>query len=294
MGWLRRVTEWITNTDPERAPVTTAAQETATRPSANAPERQTAGGPTPHEEVENAVAALEERSEHISPKQHRVAQAFAAAIGQVIDPNHLALGGGTVLAARWRHRESYDVDLFCHPEPYGRLERQERQQVETLVNNIPGCDQDTTWCEDIATYTEINGIEATVLPRGQAFETEQGTMLWGTQLRMQSTAEILYLKIMRRMYEAEEISVRDMYDVGCAPLYDLRSLDQALNHMHPEIIEDVRIMIGNLPKGWSNDDDKPVRAARYAWSEQELQERVAKALTPGRARQDEHNQGRER
>ena len=290
MRWLRRITEWITNTNQEPVPLVTPTQDTGPRPSTMPPERQTTAEPTPHEEVQNAVAALKDLSECISPTQHRVAHAFAAALGQIIDPSHLTLGGGTVLAARWGHRESYDVDLFCRPEPYGQLGRHGREQIETSVKNIPGCDQQATWCEDIATYTEINGIEATVLPRGQAFETQHSTMLRGTRLRMQSTAEILYLKIMRRMYEAEEISVRDVYDVGCATLHDPRALDQALNHMHPDIVEDVRTTIGNLPKGWSNDDDKPLKAARYAWSEQELQERAREALTPGGARQE----GRER
>ena len=38
-----------------------------------------------------------------------------------IAPQHLSLGGGTVLAARWSHQVSVDVDLFCEPTTYGRL-----------------------------------------------------------------------------------------------------------------------------------------------------------------------------
>ena len=31
------------------------------------------------------------------------------------------IGGGTILAARWRHRESHDVDLLVHPRTETRL-----------------------------------------------------------------------------------------------------------------------------------------------------------------------------
>ena len=35
---------------------------------------------------------------------------------EALDPEqHLSFGGGTVLAARWQHRTSLDVDLFCDP-----------------------------------------------------------------------------------------------------------------------------------------------------------------------------------
>ena len=131
-----------------------------------------------------------------------------------IPPQHLSFGGGTVLAARWNHRVSVDVDLFCEPTTYGRLTPVQRAGIEKAIKEIAGCAPSQTWCEDIATYTEIRGIEATVLPGIIVIEPSKPTTLDGTRLTLQSSAQILYGKIAWRMYEGGEIAVRDTLRPG--------------------------------------------------------------------------------
>ena len=210
--------------------------------------------------------------------QSDVAAQMFEKLTSFIAPEHLSFGGGTVLAARWNHRRSLDVDLFCEPTTYGRLSPAQRAHIEKAINEIAGCVPSQTWCEDIATYTEISGIEATVLPGIIVIEPSNPTTLDGTWLALQSTAQILYAKIAWRMYEGGEIAVRDAYDLACARKHDPRALTQARSHISPRVLEMVAEIIRQLPAGWSGESEKPLIEPRYAWTETELQEAALAAL----------------
>lgn len=183
-----------------------------------------------------------------------------------------------MLAARWHHRRSFDVDLFCEPTVYGRLTRQERAAIERAIRRIGDCSQERTWCEDIATYAEIGQIEATILPRAVAIEPGEPTRLAGTALALQGNAQILYAKIARRMYRSGEIAVRDAYDLATAALHDPASLAQAREHTSPRVLSTVSAIVEALPRGWSQDDIKALIDPQYRWSERELGDRLLAAL----------------
>ena len=53
--------------------------------------------------------------ETIPGRPGAVAARMFEALSAFIAPERLSFGGGTVLAARWSHRRSLDVDLFCDP-----------------------------------------------------------------------------------------------------------------------------------------------------------------------------------
>lgn len=216
--------------------------------------------------------------ETISEVHGAVAAEMFEKLTAFIPAQHLSFGGGTVLAARWNHRTSLDVDLFCEPTTYGRLNPRERAAIEAAISEIAGCAPAQTLCEDIATYTEIDGIEATVLPGIIVIEPSKPTTLYGTGLALQSSAQILYGKIAWRMYESGEIAARDSYDLACARIHDPQALAQACAHVSPRVLATVSEIITQLPQGWPGDADKPLIEPRYAWSEAELQEHALAAL----------------
>ena len=216
--------------------------------------------------------------ETIPGMQGIVAAEMFEKLTSFISPQHLSFGGGTVLAARWNHRVSVDVDLFCEPTTYGRLNPGQRAGIEEAIKEIAGCAPSQTWCEDIATYTEIRGIEATVLPGIIVIEPSKPTRLDGTRLTLQSNAQILYAKIAWRMYEGGEIAVRDTYDLACAHIHDAQALTKARSHASPRVLATVSEIIRQLPDGWSADADKALIHPRYAWSEDELQSGALAAL----------------
>ena len=196
-----------------------------------------------------------------------------------------------MLAARWDHRQSFDVDLFCDPNVYARLSRRDREKIEHSIRQIEGCEKNATWCEDIATYAVIGGIEATVLPRVVAIDPTEPARLAGTGLMLQSTAQILYAKIVKRIYENGEIAVRDAYDLAAAAIHDPESLSQARRHASPRVLETVSAIIKMLPDGWAMDDIKGLIAPKHQWSERELRKRLIAALRIDPAH---HGKGRRR
>lgn len=218
------------------------------------------------------------REERIPTPQCDVAEALFDALTGVVDGRYISFGGGTVLASRWGHRQSFDVDLFCDPTIYGGLTRRERSRIEERIGGVADCSRERTWCEDIATYTEIGEIEATVMPSSIVLEPNVPTRLAGTTLRLQSSAQILYAKIVWRMYQAGEITVRDAYDLGAASIHDPAALARACAHTSPRVLSTVSSIIGALPRGWSGNDMKALIEPRHRWSEDGLRKRVVAAL----------------
>ena len=120
--------------------------------------------------------------EAVPDPQGSVARQLFRVLAGEVDPAALSFGDGTVLAARWEHRTSFDVDLFCRPETYEALDAAAHARIERAVGNIPGCDRERTWCEPLALYAEINGIQATVLPRSTGPTHGRRSELTGTPL----------------------------------------------------------------------------------------------------------------
>ena len=245
-----------------------------------------------HRPAREAARAVQEHEERVPGEQGKVARGLFETLMKEFDPGDLSFGGGTVLASRWNHRQSEDVDLFCQTDVFARLGREARARIEEQVKEMEGCDPEVTWCEDVGLYTEINGIEATMLPRAQVMPEHRNTVLAGTALQLQTNEEILYAKIVHRMYEADEITVRDAYDVACARMHDPQALDRAVKRIDKEIVRDVIATISNLPKGWTEDGQTPLLDAKYEWKEQELTARAVAALTDASEREEVQQPGR--
>ena len=195
-----------------------------------------------------------------------------------VAPGRLSLGDGTVLAARWSHRRLLDIDLFCEPNAYGSLAPAALARLEAAIKAIPGCADQFTWCDPIATYAEIDGLEVTMLPMVTVIEPDRPTRLAGTKLALQGNAQILYAKIAGRMYGAGEIAVRDAYDLASARLLDLPALQAALDRSGPRVLRVVNEIIRRLPRGWSAGAAKPLLEPRFVWSEGALKDATLDAL----------------
>lgn len=238
---------------------------------------------------------MNERIEEAVPiPQGGIARRLFEKLTQAIEAHALSFGGGTVLSARWGHRESFDIDLFCTPEAYARLGRGGRSRIEELIKQLPGCNGEVTWCDDIATYTEIGTVEVTVLPRPRGIEPTTHTVLQGSELRTQGTEEILYAKIAYRMYEGGEITVRDAYDIACAAKLDPQALQRAIGHIDERALALVQATVEQLPAGWSKEDEKPLVNPKFRWGEETLQRKLVAALAGNAGAQRERlREGRE-
>ena len=133
------------------------------------------------------------------------------------------IGGGTALAARWRHRRSTDIDLCVTPDLFRRAGEDVRNlAIEAGAGNIRS---GRGWLNGVFPEGEFS-ISTTepLLDTGTGVEREAR---FG--LPLESVAEILARKLALRMYGNGEFVSRDFYDLCTASERDGASLDRALS-----------------------------------------------------------------
>lgn len=146
-----------------------------------------------------------------------------------------AMGGGSVLEARWHHRHSTDIDFFLEQSAFQALGEEVRNDIEQHLHKLNE-------------RGEISGLE--VHNSGYMFESPHGSAsLFGTyrltnspisndvvtewEVPTESSTEILFRKIRGRMINGTTYLARDVYDVVCAYVHDRDSLDSAFHHLEP-------------------------------------------------------------
>ncbi len=154
---------------------------------------------------------------------------------------HLRLGGGTALAARWNHRHSTDVDIFVEPVPYrhfhwntgGRfnLDLTAAAPVDRLVIGRDGA------------YISFEGLpgHVSVAPvRGLPDDPRSADTVAGTDVPLETTAEILAKKLCFRMAGDKELLARDLYDIAFASRRDPAALQTALDALRTRELTEIR------------------------------------------------------
>ncbi len=142
---------------------------------------------------------------------------------------YLVLGGGTVLASRWHHRVSTDLDLFLYAPKPSALRYIE--YVAAVLENMPQVER-----IQVASYhlsfevadTPVSLFTATSLTGESAVEHESET-----GVLLDSSLEIMAKKVMGRMFELGDFLERDMYDL-CVASHRVPDLSDSLWKMVPE------------------------------------------------------------
>ncbi len=164
--------------------------------------------------------------------------------------NAIFLGGGTALAARWHHRHSTDIDLFTDYVHYrtklrGR-DRQFRKDLEQMLPELQTATFTPAICRLVLAGGEVSLVTSpsvTGLPRSDE-------IVRGTEVPLESSAEILARKLSYRMIDTATIIPRDLYDLACARFHDPEALSTAINTIIPENRQDLIRELRSLPRGW--------------------------------------------
>ena len=98
--------------------------------------------------------SMTERAISLPGALQSIVQTVEQAVGPFFPNQALCMGGGTVLQARWRHRFSSDIDLFCAPSPYRETIHASGSGLEQALSRI-GDDPESTFVDAIAAYTLI-------------------------------------------------------------------------------------------------------------------------------------------
>ena len=175
------------------------------------------------------------------------------------------LGGGTALAARWGHRHSTDVDLFATPYAYSRLYAARSQFLTDLRERVPIA-RTTTFSPHFARILTEDGCEISLSTSPPVTPDPISTdTVKGTDVQVETTAEILGKKLQYRMLHNAILVPRYLYDIVVAQRLDAESLNKALSILAPEDVMDIAAELGSLPKEWIN--KQPQRLVRPAYAD---------------------------
>ena len=142
----------------------------------------------------------------------------------------VGMGGGTVLAARWQHRISIDIDLFLKPRnefeavpddvQWRLIELQRRGGISDLIVNGPF----SSWKSD--------GVPVSLVVAPGSEEPPFDDMVGKrTPVGAWATANILYGKLAGRIAGAHQYLLRDCYDLLVAMDIDSGSLASAISRL---------------------------------------------------------------
>ena len=146
-----------------------------------------------------------------------ILEQIAPVLDQFLDFNNFVIGGGSVLAARWHHRRSFDVDLFTTESEGTMAIHQQAELLRAAVGRRCGdCVSVSTTPRHGEIVLEARGIvewafvqRLTQRPPVQEIEPITG-------MQLDCTEEILAHKLYSRMYLHGGRAIRDLYDLAWA------------------------------------------------------------------------------
>lgn len=173
------------------------------------------------------------------------------------------LGGGTVLAARWRHRVSTDIDLFTDIQSYRERLLARRDEVTAALEHLVAeTGEGTVEVERGWLRVGFREGPAALMTIPRPTLTDDYTeSAGGTGIPTESSAEILARKLQSRILDLGEITDRDLYDFLAAERRDPESLRRALTSVTAGERAAIASELRTLPSGWSSGE--PVR--QPAW-----------------------------
>ena len=178
-------------------------------------------------------------------------------------PRHeLVLGGGTVLAARWEHRESTDVDLFTPPGAVDGAEWRiaalaavvdDRMRAGELTDALVAKRHlRLTLNKPAGELTVFTGQDATAQPVARD-ETAAG-------FAVHSVEEILTRKLRFRVHGLGDFTQRDFYDFAVAALVEPDAMARVLAAFDAEANRAVARELRQAPTGFAG---QPLLAPAY-------------------------------
>lgn len=174
-------------------------------------------------------------------------------------PDGYVLGGGTVLAARWQHRVSTDIDLFTDNERYQQVILSRRDDVAaTLGQMVSEAQEGAVEVERgwLRVHFPEGPAALMTIPR-PTIRDDYAERAQGTDVPTESTAEILARKVQSRILDLGVFTDRDLYDLLVAEQRDPEALRRVLASITPGERVAIANELRGLPYNWSSGE--PVR-----------------------------------
>lgn len=170
------------------------------------------------------------------------------------------IGGGTILAARWAHRQSEDIDLLVHPNTESHLEHRINPELSARMR------------EAGATYFDFETLPMIHFDNGRIEilarcpsprRGHELALVDGRRATTLASAQILTAKLRHRSLDPP---VRDLYDLAVAARAEPRALAVALNTLPPGALGTRLLRWERRSKAYAQEARDLIRGApqRYA------------------------------
>ena len=186
-----------------------------------------------------------------------VAGAIETAIGKFFPSGALRMGGGTVLEARWGHRHSTDIDLFCSPTVYSSARRQHGQAMEEGLRDISS-DPVAAMVDLRISSVMVQGVEVSLMAEDPLIGDRTHKVVPGTTIETWSSADILAGKLFYPLSQSQIVEPRDLYDLAAAAHHEPHALQAVANTLGKLHHDRIRTLFSLLPEHWEENSRKPL------------------------------------
>lgn len=152
----------------------------------------------------------------IAPGPAKAVGRAVEVLSRWIDPQHLRLGGGTALEARWHHRGSTDLDFFVHGDHadavfYECAEQMVQDLVELAQQGVVA-PTGIRMTERRVVHFRIGGTPVSMGRTETLYGDPSGEAETTTGVRLSATEDILTKKLRDRLGGNQIVTERDAYD----------------------------------------------------------------------------------
>ena len=201
-------------------------------------------------------------------------------LANIVKLSEVVLGGGTILAARYDHRVSTDLDLFFTHETSDRIhvDHGEDVWVKTVGEWL---DDNETAIGAMGVTGTISGIAFSIFPASDVLRTGNPQPIDGYWIRGQTTHEILEGKIMGRIADSDTPNtIRDLYDLTVAARMEPDTVATVMRKIRlwPRMHERAMTNLRSTPADLHLRDPKGIMNARYDIDLQDLGGRLVELV----------------
>ena len=170
------------------------------------------------------------------------------------------IGDGTILAARWAHRQSEDIDLLVHPNTESHLEHRINRELSARMREVGATYLDF---ETLPTIHFDNGRIEILARCPSPRRGHELALVDGRRATTLASAQILTAKLRHRSLDPP---VRDLYDLAVAARAEPRALAVALNTLSPRALDTRLLRWERRSKACAQEAQDLIRGApqRYA------------------------------
>ena len=176
---------------------------------------------------------------------------------EFVPAEQVLLGGGTALAARWQHRESFDIDLFMPHATFAETIFRESARFEDRLKELRLGRVATFGTDGCTLYSQDGKVDIVASFPLTANNRSKDCAADGSVV-LETNLEILAKKLHHRMIAHGRIVPRDLYDMAFARRFEPEIMEAAWS---ARPVRDPQVLVAALTSfspGWMRRHEEPV------------------------------------